>query len=67
MLHSVGRYRVRMSTVTREDTTPPVNFRNAPTVTRDDGRRELTDDAARELGDQIAARYATLLDRLAKG
>jgi hypothetical protein len=54
-----------MSWGIREAHREPVTFHDAPTVERD-GRRYLTDEAARELGDRVAARYSTLLDRLAQ-
>lgn len=43
---------------------PPATFHNPPTVIRD-GVRVLTDDAAQQLGDQVAHRYSSLLERLA--
>lgn len=65
MVLRCGRYGDAMSTTTQSAAQPPLTFRSAPIETRD-GRRQLTDDAARELGDQLATRYASLLDRLAQ-
>ena len=43
----------------------PITFADAPTVERD-GRRYLTNEAAVELGDQLAARYGSLLQKLSQ-
>jgi hypothetical protein len=53
-----------MTTIIDSDQDAAITFRDAPTVVVG-GRRYLRDDAARALGDQLAARYATLLERLA--
>lgn len=53
-----------METRVSEGTAPPLTFHNAPTV-EIEGKLYLTDAAAEELGDRVAARYSTLLERLA--
>lgn len=54
-----------MSTFTKSRAGEPLTFTNAPTVIGASGRRHLTDDAARELGDRLARENAELLAALA--
>ena len=54
-----------MPNPTVEGQRDPLTFTNAPTDVRD-GVRYLSDDAAEKLGDRIASRYATLLERLSR-
>ena len=55
---------VTIMATTRAAERDPITFHDPPTVEHD-GRTYLTDEAAKALGDRVAARYASLLERLA--